>query len=126
MLPLLPALILLILQGPSSVERMAWDGRLPAALHALGRQIERSPAERTAADEIVLASLLAVSQDPALTQALLLLLEAGAQDEAAQGTPALSAASFEPAHPPDFPLHLGTTAPGFLDAQRSRDGPLPA
>src|SRR4051794_16630366 len=80
MLPLLPALILLILQGPTNVERMALDGRLPAALDAIHRQMESSGSERAAlsrADGMAMASLLAISGDPHLSQALATLLAFG-------------------------------------------------
>ena len=67
MLPLLPALILLILQGPTNVERMALDGRLPAVLNAIHRQMEATPGERTAlsrADGVALVSAVYGSDDP--------------------------------------------------------------
>jgi len=77
MLPILPALLLLILQGPSSIEKMALDGRLPAALEAISRQMEAqnhrsNKVDRS--DEAVLATLLAFSGDPDLSNALYKLL----------------------------------------------------
>lgn len=77
MLPILPALLLLILQGPSSIEKMALDGRLPAALEAVSRRMEAQDHRSGSiekADAAVLASLLALSGDPDLSHALIQLL----------------------------------------------------
>src|SRR5689334_3317213 len=73
MLPFLPALILLFLQGPAGIERMAVNGQLPGALNALHRQIKSSPEKVRPADEVVLASLLAASSDRGMSRALLQL-----------------------------------------------------
>ncbi|HRK22726.1 MAG TPA: hypothetical protein PLX06_13005 [Fimbriimonadaceae bacterium] len=48
MLSLIPALILIAFHGPSGVERLAHEGRLPDALRALERVL--APAESDASD----------------------------------------------------------------------------
>lgn len=76
MLPLIPALILLLLQGPSNFERLAQDGRLHQALDAVQRQSNLPngiPLKEEEA-EAVLASMLSAASDPQLSQAILHLL----------------------------------------------------
>lgn len=126
MLPLLPALLLLILQGPSSVERMALDGRLPAALEAIHRQMEsqdhKSPAV-SKAEEAMLASLLALSNDPQVSHALIKLLSLG--EPAAMPRPSL-AIEAQDESPPNSIAEGDSAVPveGFAESQRSRDGPF--
>ncbi len=127
MLPLLPALLLLILQGPSSIEKMALDGRLPAALEAIHQQMEsrdhKSPA-MSKADEAMLASLLAMSGDPQISHALIKLLSLG---EPAY-VPAVPHLEVEPEQddPPNTYAECDSAVPvdGFAKSQRSRDGPF--
>jgi hypothetical protein len=118
MLPILPALLLLILQGPSSIEKMALDGRLPAALEAVSRQMESQDHRSGSiekADAAVLASLLAFSNDPDLSDTP----EAAPNhalglDEEPESEPRpLSPDSETPAMPD-----------GWIKNQRSRDGPF--
>ena len=125
MLPLLPALLLLILQGPSSVERMALDGRLPAALEAIHRQMEsqdhKSPSV-SKADEAMLASLLALSVDPQVSHALIKLLSLGEPALTRKPTIAIEAQAESP--PPIAECDSAVPVEGFAESQRSRDGPF--
>ena len=124
MLPLLPALILLLLKGPAGLERLAWDGQLPhqlraSALDALHRQIARSP-EKT--DGRVFASLLAARGDKDMSLALLRILSCAAPIEP---EPTLSHVPVQDAIAPriDVPSRLGTPQDGYFACRRSRDGP---
>lgn len=60
MFPILPVLILLLLQGPSNVERLARDGRLPAVLDAVHQELRLPAPERTIEEETALVSLMAL------------------------------------------------------------------
>jgi hypothetical protein len=125
MLPILPALLLLILQGPSSIERMALEGRLPAALQAVTRQIESAEANLASTDDAeaaVWASLLAFSGDPELSGALIRLLSLDVSlPERSSGK------AFEPNDWVDPPVFLSPDRASLPDAhvqcRRSRDGP---
>jgi len=127
MLPILPALLLLILQGPSSIEKMALDGRLPAALEAISRQMEANNNRSNAverSDEAVLATLLAFSGDPDLSNALYKLLSL---DQAAdQVRPGIKdPGDAEPESNPILPCGDNRPLPVIcLESQRSRDGPF--
>jgi hypothetical protein len=125
MLPILPALLLLILQGPSSIERMALEGRLPAALQAASRQIEsqdRNLGTTEEAEAAVWASLLAIGGDPELSGALYRLLSLDA------GTPEPSRlVKDEPEgwlDSPPIPSPDASLPEEFVQCRRSRDGPL--
>lgn len=127
MLPILPALLLLILQGPSSIEKMALDGRLPAALEAVSRQMESQDHRSGSiekADAAVLASLLAFSNDPDLSKALVRLLALDAPIDA----PSHAWIPDEEPEPEPRPLSQEGSAPaipdGWIKNQRSRDGPF--
>lgn len=127
MLPILPALLLLILQGPSSIEKMALEGRLPAALEAIGRQMESKNHRVGALDssnEAVLATLWAFSGDPGLSKALYKLLTLDQeQDSDTQSPSVLSVETDE--SPTAFPNGRHGPLPGqFSECQRSRDGPI--
>lgn len=126
MLPILPALILLILQGPTNVERLARDGRLPEALESISRQIETSPGPRTqslrsAAKSVVLASLLTLGNDPELANALVHMLALPAPAEAPG--PVVLENSEEDSGLPATPYPTPLLREGFAESQRSRDGP---
>ena len=121
MLPLLPALILLFLQGPAGIERMAWNGQLPGALDALHRQIASAPDKSGVAEEMVLASLIAASGDKSMSRALhhlLSLIEPTEERSQAQ------IVAREDSPPIPIPPALGDLRDGCYDCQRSRDGPL--
>ena len=122
MLPLLPALILLLLQGPANIERMAGSGQLPAALHVLTRHIASSSDRSSAADEVVLASLLAAGQDQQVSKALLHLLTLVEASEPERPRVRVLSDTDQPRIP--IPPSLGRLCSGFIHSQRSRDGPL--
>jgi hypothetical protein len=121
MLPLLPALILLFLQGPANIERMASVGQLPGALNALHRQMATPHKRVRPADEVVLASLLAVSGDRELSEALWQLLSLTSTTN-----PEIKpVVVFDQEHSPPIPIppSLGQLQDGYVDGRRSRDGP---
>jgi hypothetical protein len=120
MLPLLPALILLLLQGPAGIERMAWNGQLPGALDALHRQMARSE-RNCAADEVAFASLLAVSGDKNMSRALLHLL--ALIEPAPPEQPRQIVVAEESSPPVPIPPSLGALPDGYFACRRSRDGP---
>jgi hypothetical protein len=126
MLPLLPALILLLLQGPAGIERMASNGQLPSALNALHRHIANSHEKTTAADEVVFASLLAAGQDRGMSCALLKLLTS--VDVVFVDTGELAPKSLDDPEDHGIPIRpaprLGALSNGYFTCQRSRDGPF--
>jgi hypothetical protein len=114
MLPILPALILLLLHGPSNFERLATEGRLPAGLEAFHREIEPAVANR---DRAMLALL--ATRDPQLSSALYALLRSE--------EPALQPVKRIKARAPRVEIYAGEApAPrdGFEECRRTRDGPL--
>jgi len=117
MLPILPALILLLLQGPSNVERLAREGRLPAALDAVHRDIDRGQACRSMQSQAVIASLLA-THDAQLSSALYALLTPN--DE-----PSELPKKATPGEPKSVVLPGEGPAPqeGYSRGSRTRDGP---
>ncbi len=115
MLPILPALILLLLHGPSNIERLAREGRLPAALDAIHREMDRAPVAATATEQAIIASLLATT-DPHLSHALFSLLR-----PESPGKPAKALEPREPQTPAEPPEP--TPADGFSECRRTRDGP---
>ena len=125
MLPLLPALILLLLNGPAHVERMAEGGALPAALAAIQQRAERPGSFKQArADELMLASLLSLSGDPQVSHALARILSIQYTNEPAASAQPEGLLRAEPAgEPPPTDSPSGKTRDGFLNSQRSRDGP---
>ena len=120
MLPLLPALILLLLQGPSNFERLVVDGRLPAALEAIHRQMASSESEQLSdRDQQELASLLSGGIDSQLSHAFLALFK---KHEPAN-QPRQVASNSQNSRVPDLDLPHGPRD-GFERSQRSRDGPF--
>jgi hypothetical protein len=119
MLPLLPALILLLLQGPSNFERLAVDGRLPAALEAINRQMTQPGAEKLSErEEQALASFIAAGTSAQLTRALMSFLwqskEPRPTTQHLEREPARAITSQGDSPPPQD---------GFRRSQRTRDGP---
>ena len=97
MLQFIPALILLLLHGPAGLDELSREGRLPASLQALVRDLrQREPAPAVAVLEI-----------RRLEEALPVVAVAPAEELSTE-VPVVPTASV-PA--------------GFLSAQRSRDGP---
>jgi hypothetical protein len=131
MFPLLPAILLLLLNGSSGLDRTAYDGCLPEAIKALHRQINEGDSEKQATllkglrSELIIASLLAGSNDEQLSQAISeLLMLVGMSDLA----PPPRTATFVDFPEPDEQLALGHEASprlneGFSHTARSRDGP---
>jgi hypothetical protein len=116
MLPILPALLFLLLHGPSNVERLAQEGRLPAGLEGMRRetaQVAATPDRRSQAAMVAMLS----SHDPCLTQALIELFR---PDEPEPVAPPV-AQTIRPATPIE-PL-VRSIADGFSECRRSRDGP---
>jgi hypothetical protein len=105
---------------------MARDGRLPAALEAVSRQMEfhehrSGPHEK--ADAAVLASLLAFGSDPDLSKALfkLLSLDHFPTADSASERPKLA----DELQAPVLPNGDSPPLPdAFRDCRRSRDGPF--
>ncbi len=120
MLPLLPALILLLLHGPSNIETLSHNGGLPRALHAVQRPDSAPVLQRAKADEYALASLLRLSGDPQFSSALSALLVMRSEEVEASFGPVVA----EP-HGTNFPAPFdGKLREGFDRSQRSRDGPV--
>lgn len=117
MLPFLPAILLLLLQGPSNVERLAIQGRLPAALDAVYRSVGQTPTLREA-EQVVLATLLAAGEDPDLSDALLAILRSERTRRETTAEPLDDRAPVPP-----FPDHGPPPQEGFARSQRVRDGP---
>jgi hypothetical protein len=123
--PLLPALLLLILQGPSSIEKMALEGRLPAVLEAMSRQMESDhhSVGSSKVDEAVLASFLAFSGNPSASHALYTLLCIG--EPSAEPKKVVVAETQANLSPSVFDVGDSTQLPaGHAGSQRSRDGPF--
>ena len=122
MLSLIPALLLLAFHGPAAVERYAHEGRLPEALRALERAW--TPAEAQAVSEALskqrkaLASLVALTADPAFSKALSELFEFELAPDRTDQTDPTDRTDYVFSSEPD-PLD-----DGFSECRRSRDGPL--
>ena len=116
MFPLFPALILLLLQGPSNFERCAIDGRLPAALEAIHRQsAQLGTSGLSEHQEQVLATLIASGTE--ISQALLTILWRNEE----RTNPDVPCETGPRTHflPADSP----PSSDGFGESQRARDGP---
>jgi hypothetical protein len=112
MFPILPVLLLLLFSGPANIERMAVEGRLPAAIEAIQR-LDAPPSEREA-----YASLLAASKDPDFAKAIFTLLT-WSRAETLGSVPRVEAGYVA--------IAIGESPPprqGFSTSQRSRDGPV--
>ena len=113
MLPILPVLLLLLFSGPANAERMAVEGRLPAAIEMIQR-LENPPSDQS------FASLLAASKDPEFTRAIFTLLKWVAPKEPAKVKPVIDPEAFVATPPTDSP----PISEGYRSCQRSRDGPF--
>lgn len=117
MLPFLPALILLLLQGPSNFERLAFEGQLPSALEALHRQIGYPGSERLSErDQAVLESLLAGGAENCLSNAFF------AHFAANESLTSSACHEIEVSHASHV-TYSATLTSGFGFFQRTRDGP---
>ncbi len=114
MLHLIPALLLLILNGPANAEQPSqaqWSAAIRALHASAGPQKIESSIER---------NLLKCSNDPQFTQALLNLL-CQSLDHRETPTRALEPRErFEKI----LPQRVGRTGEGFEECRRSRDGPI--
>lgn len=120
MLPIIPALLLLLLQGPANIERMASEGRLPAALDAMHRHMAKPTQSQVRPTEnVVLASLLAVSNDREMSQFLWQMLSIAEPTDPVVSIPVEP----EAVAPIECPPRLGDISEGFFASGRTRDGP---
>ena len=126
MLPLLPALILLLLNGPANLERMAERGALPAALAAIHQKAapQNQTLNSAKAEQYALASLLSLTGDPQLSRALaqIFSLQVACEVLPSAQPPAIKEADSS-GEPPPIAHSIGKPQRGFLHSQRSRDGP---
>ena len=109
MLPILPALLLLFLQGPANLERMALEGRLPAAMDGSHRIEIR--------DDRALAALLSASNNTELSSAILALINWSVDKPTSAPSEPISTNVVVPV------AQVKATEDGFKSSQRSRDGP---
>ena len=119
MLPLLPALILLLLQGPSNLERLAVNGRLPAALEAIHRQMVNSESGSLGElEQTTFAGIFANRLNESLSTALLSLLQPIQEQpkESLQATADERLIRF-------VESNQLRTPDGFGKSDRTRDGP---
>lgn len=139
MLPLLPALILLLLHGPAKIERMADGGALPAALAAMQRRMgcdQQTALSQVKTNQYALASLLSMRGDPQLRQALIQILtisDRGSRIEdlnSSECNPAARLLRLEDEFVnrglciADRASAIGTPSDGFANSIRSRAGPF--
>lgn len=117
MLPLIPALLLLLLQGPSNVERLAQDGRLPEALNSIHQRLGVS----SQAADLAMSSLLSMSNDASLAQALATLLAADSPETPKLVCRRISELPVAGCPLPDWASPRLTE--GYEKGLRSRDGP---
>ena len=135
MLPLLPALILLLLNGPANIERMADGGALPAALAAIQHRIDSGEAvnlSQARADQLALASLLSLSGDPHSSHALarLLISDLGSRTSDLHQSDVAPESRLVELEPSGSDQRSPIRDPrseiqeGHAESQRSRDGPI--
>ncbi len=126
MLSFLPALLIMVFQGPSGLERMALDGRLPEVLRTLAAvRAELEAGGKQTAGREALARLLEARGPDSFSRVLAKVLQCVAQPEP-------NLLRFEPGQPdgeagasrPLCPRSMGTERPGFLTSGRTRDGPI--
>lgn len=115
MFPFLPALIILLLQGPSNSERLLAQGRVPSGSEAIYRAVTDGhglcPRER-----VVLAQLLATQDPTDLASALIALIDG---KRSVKSNPVIEAKD----RPAISDVTPGILSTGFVRAQRPRDGP---
>lgn len=121
MLPILPALLLLLLSGASKMDR-AVSVCVPGGLDALHRASTAKPAGEAARAERLWASLLALKVGPAeMDRALAALLAIGATEPPVLG---LVDAADEPAVQPPADASRASKPDGWTRSCRTRDGPI--
>jgi hypothetical protein len=120
MFPLFPALIFLLLQGPSNFDRLAFEARLPAALEAIHRQMAQpGAAQLSEQQEQALATLIASGSAAQISQALFSFLWSN-QDEPLVA----EAADLVRRQPAIGPGESPPPSDGYAQCRRTRDGPL--
>ncbi|CAN5522137.1 hypothetical protein BH11ARM1_BH11ARM1_00470 [soil metagenome] len=115
MLPILPAILLLLFQSPANIQRMAQEGHWPAVFEA----VQRLDQHDASIESETIAHLLAASNAPQLTQALVAILRWLDQPEAIASEPVLAnrtAQTFQTSQSPP-------AEDGFVACRRTRDGP---
>jgi hypothetical protein len=128
MLHVVPALLLLIIQGPSAMDRLPCHGRLPTALEALNARMEPLPggATKISSRQAAIASLLALgAKDPRWSAAIARFLDGTGYSPVSQAPDELlieetGSVRLPRAGEPSVP------SPRFVFATstRFRDGPL--
>lgn len=129
MLHLVPALLILLLQGPGGLEKLAHDGRCPEAVSLLRsivlQQSAQAPSGQpgnlsNASPEATLSAIRSSSKDfGKLLQALAALYADEVEKPAIQ--PPLDRESAQ--DPPPHPHAIGSLQDGFIANSRTRDGP---
>lgn len=127
MLPIVPALLILLLQGPAGLERLAVGRHLPEALARLNLSVPMgepvSGAQIDIGSNRALAALSALQRtNREFAAALQQLLNAAAEalePDVSESAEAVETASV--AGPPDE--NFGKPSDGFLFVGRTRDGP---
>ncbi|MFQ3587007.1 MAG: hypothetical protein SNJ74_12220 [Fimbriimonadaceae bacterium] len=127
MLPIVPALLILLLQGPAGLERLAVGGHLPEALARLN--LAAPSGERTADHQVDAGSNRALAALSALQRtnrdfaaALQHLLHAAAEALEPEISESDRAEATAPAVVPRAES-FGKPSDGFLLVGRTRDGP---
>lgn len=127
MLSLIPAVLLLILQGPAGLEQSRFDGKLAEALRVwASKQSVRAPsnlAELVEQGGSELESLLQMGQElPEFSRFLAEVLQFAVCDVRPAPRPEIQ--SVERSAPPPVVRCLGDRSRGFLQSCRTRDGPV--
>ncbi|MBI5706507.1 MAG: hypothetical protein HZC36_05905 [Armatimonadetes bacterium] len=126
MLSLIPAVLLLILQGPAGLEQSRFDGKLAEALRVwAAKHSVRAP---SCLSELVeqggpeLESLLQIGQEsPEFSRFLAEVFQFVACEARPLDTP--DAPIVQRSAPPPFERCQGEPSQGFLKSGRTRDGP---
>ncbi|MBI1757453.1 MAG: hypothetical protein HYR64_10150 [Fimbriimonas ginsengisoli] len=112
MLPLLPALLMLILHGPTGAENLAANDRVPEALRVLGMRLSGSRA--TSVRQVDRANALELARGQGLSHAVMCLIAGAEAPTETSERPELVGLGLEPS------FHLDS---GHFECRRSRDGP---
>jgi hypothetical protein len=119
MFPVLPALILLLIQGHIGLEQSAFGAPSAAFLHALNREARTQ--EELASVEEDLAVLLSLSKDPQYARVVLEILQMAFAKPDSPKTLVLSEEPEQRLLP--VPKDVGKTRDAYSSCRRTRDGP---
>lgn len=119
MLPFIPALILLILGGPNTVDKINVLGTLDAQSHRLAIQLTTGN-ERSAQVRSTLTCILALTKDPSIVRAVAKLLDSMDEPTKPAAIAIEDTSESPPAHHEEPKLALRA---GFTKSDRTRDGP---